>query len=483
VIHRDIKPANILLTSREVYGSERPRITDFGIAKLVASEITTTGQLLGTPSYMPPEQFTGTPIDGRADLFSLGVILYSLATGDQPFPGETMTAVSYKIVYTEPVPPGKLNPAISPRLQSAILRCLAKNPAERYQTGEEIALDLAAIRTNSAASTLQPTAPPAAAVGISSSDVTLGPGPIAATFPPAQTVPPIGASLPPSAVSMAKKPAKAMRIESMFAVVLLGVAGVGAAAVGGWFWYQHHKQVVAEQQQPPQPPKPVPAPQPVQVTQPGTQPQLVGMAKPEAKPQPEASKPLATSTTPQSPAGGKSKTPAQPSAKPSPGKPAPAVVPPAAPPTVAAVTPVPPATKPGSAPAPAPKTSGAFEPHKLDPNKNAKLKIDLAKFPNGLQFTVEMNKETYLHFTTGDGSSLDNLYVPPGTQKFSAILRAGGQEWDSKVASEDFKAKKHSTLKIQLMEQGKALSKITLPIPKDAQLSVSVSTSLIDTIF
>ena len=112
VIHRDIKPANILMTSKEVYGSERPRITDFGIAKLASSDITTTGQLLGTPSFMPPEQFTGSPIDGRADLFSLGVILYSLATGEQPFPGETMTAVSYKVVYTEPVPPAKLNPAI-----------------------------------------------------------------------------------------------------------------------------------------------------------------------------------------------------------------------------------------------------------------------------------------------------------------------------------------------------------------------------------
>ena len=139
VIHRDIKPANILLTSRAVYGSERPRITDFGIAKLAASEITTTGQLLGTPSFMPPEQFTGAPIDGRADLFSLGVILYSLAAGEQPFPGETMTAVSYKVVHTEPIPPAKLNPAIPAPLESAILKCLAKNPAARYQTGEEFA--------------------------------------------------------------------------------------------------------------------------------------------------------------------------------------------------------------------------------------------------------------------------------------------------------------------------------------------------------
>jgi serine/threonine-protein kinase len=487
VIHRDIKPANILLTSREVYGSERPRITDFGIAKLAASEITTTGQLLGTPSYMPPEQFTGTPIDGRADLFSLGVILYSLATGDQPFPGETMTAVSYKIVYTEPVPPGKLNPAIIPRLESAILKCLAKNPAERYQTGEEIALDLAAIRTSSAASALQPTAPPAAGVAISSSDVTLGLGPVAATFPPAQTVPPAGASLPPAAVSVAKQPASLKSFETVFAMALLGIAGVGAAAVGGWFWYQHHKQVVAQQQPPPTLPKPLPAPQPVQFTQPDQQLQPSGAIPPEAKPQPEAPKPSAVPVTPQSsaPAGGKSKTPApgQPAAKPSAGKPAPAAAPPAAPPVVAAVTPTPAPAKSGPTPASAPKTSGAFDPRKLDPNKNAKLKIDLGKFPNGLAFTVEMNKGTYLRFTTGDGASLDNLYVPPGVQQFRVILKAGGQEWDSNIAKEDFKAKKRSTLKIQLSEQGKAQSKITLPIAKDAQLTASISTSLIDSIF
>src|SRR5208282_5311924 len=115
--------------------------------------------LLGTPSFMPPEQFTGAPIDGRADLFSLGVILYSLATGEQPFPGETMTAVSYKVVYTEPVPPAKLNPAIPARFEAVILKCLAKSPAERYQTGEELAQDLAALRTNAGAVLTQTGAP------------------------------------------------------------------------------------------------------------------------------------------------------------------------------------------------------------------------------------------------------------------------------------------------------------------------------------
>ena len=146
VIHRDIKPANILLTSTQSYGSERPRITDFGVAKMGAAEVTSTGQLLGTPAFMPPEQFTGAAVDGRADLFSLGVILYALATGEQPFPGETVTAVSYKVVHTEPVPPARFNRAVPPALEVAILKCLSKSPADRYQTGEELAAVLAALK-------------------------------------------------------------------------------------------------------------------------------------------------------------------------------------------------------------------------------------------------------------------------------------------------------------------------------------------------
>ncbi len=202
VIHRDIKPANILLTSREVYGAERPRIMDFGIAKLVASEITTTGQMLGTPSFMPPEQFTGAPIDGRADLFSLGVILYALATGEQPFPGESMTAVSYKVVYTEPIPPAKLNPAVPARLEAVILKCLAKSPADRYQTGEELAQDLTAMRANAGASTLR-TAVPAAAGG---TDVTLPATPSAISHPPAQA--PAAAAQKPASAPAGKPPPK-----------------------------------------------------------------------------------------------------------------------------------------------------------------------------------------------------------------------------------------------------------------------------------
>jgi serine/threonine protein kinase len=146
VVHRDVKPANILLATPAPGELERAKIADLGVAKLAASQITTTGQLLGTPAFMAPEQFTGAPIDGRADLFSLGVILYWLATGDKPFGGDTITAVSYKIVNVEPPMPRRLNPAVPQALEKIIMRCLEKDPAARYLSGEALAADLAAAR-------------------------------------------------------------------------------------------------------------------------------------------------------------------------------------------------------------------------------------------------------------------------------------------------------------------------------------------------
>jgi len=149
VIHRDIKPANVQLTGTP----ERAKIMDFGVAKLTQAQVTSTGTLLGTPAYMAPEQFTGMPLDGRSDLFSLGVILYWMSTGDKPFTGDTITAVSYKIVHTEPIAPRQLNPGIPQALEGIILKCLAKDPAARHQTGDELAAELAALRTGQPTST------------------------------------------------------------------------------------------------------------------------------------------------------------------------------------------------------------------------------------------------------------------------------------------------------------------------------------------
>ncbi|MGA9063275.1 MAG: serine/threonine-protein kinase [Terracidiphilus sp.] len=473
VIHRDIKPANILMTSRAVYGIERPRITDFGIAKLAASEITTTGQLLGTPSFMPPEQFTGAPVDGRADLFSLGVILYSLATGEQPFPGETMTAVSYKVVHTDPVPPAKLNPAIPARLEAVILKCLTKSPANRYQTGEELAQDLAAMRTNATASGVQAAAPPAAA---SVSDVTLGPAPVAVSLPPASTAPSAKPVAPPGPKPLAKKGAKPKKFETIFAVALLAVAGVAAVTAGGWFWLQHRKQPAQQQQQAATAPAPQPAPAPTPTVQGQLAPAAGSPGGVPLTPAPMTNQNPATAPPPTKATPSSAK---HPTSKPSAAKPLAAALPPpvaaAAPPPAATPAPTPSAAMPQP---PATPVAAAFDPRKLDPNANAKLKIELSKFPNGLPFTVEMNRQPYLHFITGDGASLDDLYVPPGVETFRINLKTGGQEWDSNIVSDDFKAKKRKTLKIQLMENDKAQSKITLPISKDAKLFLSISTPL-----
>jgi serine/threonine protein kinase len=141
VIHRDIKPANILVT---VDGNIK--IADFGIAKLNDSQATSTGQVLGTPAYMAPEHFTGEQIDGRADIFAAGIVMYWMATGDKPFGGESVMAVQYKVLHTDPVPPRKLNPAISADLEASIAKALAKDRTARYQSGAELARDLRELR-------------------------------------------------------------------------------------------------------------------------------------------------------------------------------------------------------------------------------------------------------------------------------------------------------------------------------------------------
>jgi serine/threonine-protein kinase len=137
IVHRDIKPANIMIVGR---GSVK--VTDFGIAKMVSMGMTQAGQVLGTPSYMSPEQVKGHHIDGRSDIFSLGVILYSLVTGEKPFPGQDITTVIYKIVNENPIPPRELNPSIHAGLSYVICKALAKSPEERFQTCGELADDL-----------------------------------------------------------------------------------------------------------------------------------------------------------------------------------------------------------------------------------------------------------------------------------------------------------------------------------------------------
>ncbi|MFB3923182.1 MAG: protein kinase [Terriglobia bacterium] len=137
IVHRDIKPANIMILD-----SGLVKVTDFGIAKMMSTGMTQAGQILGTPNYMSPEQVKGRQIDGRSDIFALGVVLYELVTGEKPFGGQNITTVIYKIINENPIPPRELDATIHPGLSYVIQKALAKNPDERYQTCKELAEDL-----------------------------------------------------------------------------------------------------------------------------------------------------------------------------------------------------------------------------------------------------------------------------------------------------------------------------------------------------
>lgn len=134
VIHRDVKPANILITD-----DGRVKLTDFGIARLDTSNLTQEGQLLGTPNYMAPEQVQGREVDHRADIFSLGVVLYEMLTRHKPFQGENLTVVSHRIVYEEFTPPRDHTRDLPPGIEQVLSRALEKDPARRFQTARALA--------------------------------------------------------------------------------------------------------------------------------------------------------------------------------------------------------------------------------------------------------------------------------------------------------------------------------------------------------
>ena len=140
VVHRDIKPANVMILP-----NGDPKIMDFGIAKIEASRLTATGQFVGTPLYMSPEQALAQPVDGRSDLFSLGSVLYEMLTGVPAFNGESVTKILYQLLSQDPAAPSTLVTSISPSIDHVLKRCLAKNADQRYRDAEALAQDLGKI--------------------------------------------------------------------------------------------------------------------------------------------------------------------------------------------------------------------------------------------------------------------------------------------------------------------------------------------------
>ena len=140
IVHRDIKPHNII-----VGPDGRLKVTDFGIARSGASQMTEAGSIVGTAQYLSPEQARGAPVDPRSDLYSLGIVLYEMLTGKVPFTGDTPVEIAMKHLSQVPEPPSKLRPEVPHDLDAVVMRALAKDPDQRYGSAEEMDADLARV--------------------------------------------------------------------------------------------------------------------------------------------------------------------------------------------------------------------------------------------------------------------------------------------------------------------------------------------------
>ena len=259
VVHRDIKPANIM-----VEAGERVKVADFGIARATesADNLTATGSLLGTPSYMSPEQAKGEKVLGPSDLFSVGCVLYELLAGRKAFRGDSITALIFKVITAEPDALQEIVPSIPDEAVRIVKKALSKETATRYQTGREMAEDLLALTQPGQIPTLRTTDVPTATVtapnaptisspptaqGTISSTPTLeqgGTAPVPPTRISPPPVPPGAPEAPPAPAAQARRPSpaparpqpersgvKGLALGIAAAVVLLGILAVGA-----WFF-------------------------------------------------------------------------------------------------------------------------------------------------------------------------------------------------------------------------------------------------------
>jgi eukaryotic-like serine/threonine-protein kinase len=225
IVHRDIKPHNVL-----VDGDGRVKVTDFGIARAGTSQMTEAGSIVGTAQYLSPEQARGGEIDPRSDLYSLGVVLYELLTGKTPFDGETPVEIAMKHLSNAPKPPSKLRSDVPPELDKIVLRALAKDPNDRYQSADEMEADLDRVARG---------APVSAATA--ATQVIRRPPPAAGESTDATMIAPLPSTrardLPPPPIVEEEEYAEPGGPERPLWPWLLAAAFVIAAAIAGFFVY------------------------------------------------------------------------------------------------------------------------------------------------------------------------------------------------------------------------------------------------------
>jgi len=344
------------------------------------------------------------------------VILYWMATGEHAFPGETVTAVSYKVVHTEPVPPKKLNPAVPSGLDQIILRCLAKAPPDRYATGEDLAHDLSALRAGRSATELQ------APVG---------------TLPTSEPDTSLDATLDshPAAGATQSQAAKREKKATSWAGVTIGILLSAVVVLAVWYGYAHRESIAS-----------------IVDTDTSQQPVVVDTKPVQAVPK------AATPSRPVNREPRKENFNAQPD-KTAEVKPA---------------TPIASLPLPVVLPAP-PRVP--FDPKQLDPNANAKLKIEADRFPPNTAFTLEMNGKIYFERGGGNNQTVfEDLYVPPAVTEFRVIAGEGANRKTSNIVSAEFKAKKKKTLRIELRTQGQKDAAAGMPVGvyADSQIVVTL---------